>query len=265
MMQSDSELSLFFPLPSPPRKPRQAEKPTLRYRRHASVNIRPQFRPLSNYYQHPRKQSVTTVLVVARSEETRKAVVVALKSRGVDALLLESLAELPHALLQTPVCGILLDLPTLVLASHHEKQSAAEPCEFYPFAKFKLVDGEVRVLSRTIDDFLSECLQFKPRTIREFDRKDMVLAVLLSADGNFETAEKTVTLSASSCGCFIFSVREWNLSDQVWLKFPGNSVVRRGVVCTWHPWGNNRVMPGIGIKLDELWDVASLDLSSDNL
>jgi hypothetical protein len=208
---------------------------------------------------------VTTVLVVARSEETRTVVALSLKSRGVDALLLGSLAELPIALLRTPVCGILLDLPTLVLASHEDKQAAQEPCEFYPFAKFKLVEGEIRVLSRTIDGFISECQQFKPRTIRQYARKERVLAVLLSADQGFSSAEKAVTLNTSACGCFVFSVREWKLGDHVWLRFPGNSSIRRGTVCTWHPWGNNRILPGIGIMLDELWDPASLDLSSDNV
>jgi len=208
---------------------------------------------------------VTTVLVVARSEETRAVVALSLKSHGVDSLLLESLAELPNALLRTPVCGILLDLPTLVLASHEEKQDAQEPCEFYPFAKFKLVAGEIRVLSRTIDGFISECQQFKPRTIRQYARRERVLGVFLSASDKFENAEKAVTLNISVSGCFVYSVREWNLGDQVWLKFPASSVVLGGVVCTWHPWGNNRILPGIGIKLDELWDPASLDLSTDHL
>jgi hypothetical protein len=179
--------------------------------------------------------------------------------------LLEALVELPVALLRTPVCGILLDLPTLVLASHEDKQGAQEPCEFYPFAKFKLVDGEIRVLSRTIDGFISECQQFKPRTIRQYARRERVLGVLLSANDKFENAEKAVTLNISISGCFVYSVREWNLGDHVWLRFPGNLVVLGGTVCTWHPWGNNRILPGIGIKLDELWDPAALDLSTDHL
>jgi hypothetical protein len=208
---------------------------------------------------------VTTVLVVARSEETRTFVALSLKSRGVDALLLASLADLPIALLRTPVCGILLDLPTLVLASHEDKQAAQEPCEFYPFAKFKLVAGEIRVLSRTIDGFIAECQQFKPRTIRQYARRERVLAVYLSANDKFENPEKAVTLNISASGCFVYSVREWNLADRIWLNFPGNTVVLTGAVCTWHPWGNNRILPGIGIMLDELWDVASLDLSSDNV
>jgi hypothetical protein len=184
---------------------------------------------------------------------------------GVDTILLDTLSELPHALLQTPVCGILLDLPTLVLASRVDKQAAQEPCEFYPFAKFKLVNGEIRVLSRTIDGFICECQQFKPRTTRQFARKERVLSVLLSGSGDFDAAEKTVTLNVSSCGCFVFSVREWDLGNHIWLKFPGNSTVKRGAVCTWHPWGNNRVLPGIGIMLDEMWDPASLEHPSDLL
>ena len=207
---------------------------------------------------------MTTVLVVARSEETRTLVALSLKSRGVDALQLESLVEVPHALQKTAVCGILLDLPTLVLTSHEDKLCAQEPCEFYPFAKFKLVGNEIRLLSRTFDGFVSECLQFKPRTIRQYARRERVLAVFLSASETLENAEKVVTLNISASGCFVFSVREWKLGEHVWLKFPGNSAVMGGTICTWHPWGNNRILPGIGIKLDELWDPAALDLSTDH-
>ena len=76
------------------------------------------------------------------------------------------------------------------------------------------------------------------------------LAVHRSADGKFEDAEKVVTANVSDHGCFVYSIREWSAGDRVWLRFLGDEADICGTVRSWRPWGNNKTMPGIGIKLD---------------
>ncbi len=81
-------------------------------------------------------------------------------------------------------------------------------------------------------------------------RKVSYLAVYLSADESFEDAEKVVTTNISPSGCFVYSAREWEPGSRVWLIFFGDEAVVCGTVCSSLPWGNNKLLPGIGIRLD---------------
>jgi hypothetical protein len=182
---------------------------------------------------------------------------------GMDALLLASPADLTQALKDHSVNGVLLELTTLVTASQHDKQAVQDVVEFFPNAKFKVADNEVRVLSHSFDHFVAECLRFKARPLRRHVRKERVLAVYLSADATFDHAEKTVTANISEGGCFIYSPHAWKIGDRVWLRFPENNVALSGIVRTWHEWGNNRLIPGIGIQLDETLKASFVE-SSDN-
>jgi hypothetical protein len=74
--------------------------------------------------------------------------------------------------------------------------------------------------------------------------------VHLSADAKFENAEKVVTTNISDRGCFVYSIRKWTTGDRVWLRFLGDDEDICGTVCSWRQWGNNKAMPGIGIKLN---------------
>lgn len=190
-------------------------------------------------------------MVVAKNEDTRAFVAASLQSKGVDALLLASLSDLTRTLQDNSVNGILLELTTLVTASQADKQVVQEVLEFFPNAKFKVADNDLRVLSHSLEDFVAECNRFKARPIRRCPRKERVLAVYLSADESFEHAEKAVTANISASGIFVYSPHDWNIGERVWLRFPENDVVLSGVIRTFHSWGNNRYIPGIGIKLDQ--------------
>ena len=199
-----------------------------------------------------------TCVVVARKEEVRTFVAASLQSMGMDALLLASLGDLTQALKDNSVNGILLELTTMVTASPHDKQASQEVIEFFPNSKFKVADNAVRLLSQSFEGFVADCLRFKARPIRRLVRKERVLAVYLSTDPSFEHAEKTVTVNLAPIGCFIYSPKNWKIGDRVWMRFPENEIVMSGIIRTWHAWGNNRLIPGIGIELDgmPLLDVA---------
>lgn len=190
-------------------------------------------------------------MVVSRNEDSRVFVGASLQSMGVDALLLASLAELTPILQANAVNGILLELTTLVTASQQDKQTVQEVLEFFPNAKFKFVENDLRVLSHTLEGFVAECQRFKARPIRKCARKERVLAVYLAADASFDHAEKVVTANISATGIFVYSPLEWKIGDRVWLRFPENDVMLSGEIRSFHAWGNNRFIPGVGIKLDE--------------
>lgn len=194
---------------------------------------------------------IATCVVVALSEDVRNIVAAGLRSLGVEVTLLASPEELPTTLDKIPACGILLEVITSIKASPQAKKAIQELAEFYPFGKFKLAGNEVLILGKeSLQSFVHDCQQFNPRTLRKDTRHSAYLAVHLSADAKFEDAEKVVTVNVSDRGCFVYSIREWNAGDRVWLRFLGDDADICGTVCAWQPWGNNKSMPGIGIKLD---------------
>jgi len=191
-------------------------------------------------------------VVIALIDETRKVISDLLEALGMKVTLLASLGELQATLQEIPVSGILLDLITTTKASSLDKQSTHELIQLYPQVRFKIVGNDVLILGKeqSLERFVYDCRLFKPRTIRKSPRKIRHIAFILSADGTFDDAEKVVTLNISDGGCFVYSTREWNVGDRIWLRFVDNDAVIRGTVRWWQPWGNNKMIPGIGVKLD---------------
>jgi hypothetical protein len=192
-----------------------------------------------------------TCVVIAINKTIREFVAGLLKSMEIDAVLLASLGELRPTLEKVPVCGILLELTTVITASASDKRDTQESLDLYPTAKFRFAGDQVLILGGTLEQFVSRCGQFAPRKIRKGARETRFLAVYLSADETFQDAEKTTTANMSDSGCFVVSTREWDIGGRVWLKFLGNEIAVCGTVCSMQPWGNNQFLPGIGIEVDE--------------
>jgi Tfp pilus assembly protein PilZ len=192
------------------------------------------------------------IVVIARDADTQNIIASSLKSEGANVTVLSALGDLPAVLKDIPVNGILLELITSTRSTSQEKQDTNDLIQFYCCARFKFVDNQVRILGHgmTLEQFVSDCRVAKPRTIRKNVRKVRHIALLLSADDEFTSAEKTVTIDISDEGCFVFSSEEWGIGDRVWLRLLDNDCVLTGTVRSWQPWGNNKKMPGIGIQLD---------------
>src|SRR6185369_17530480 len=133
-----------------------------------------------------------------------------------------------------------------------EKMQTNDILQLYPNAKVKVVKNDVRILgeSKSLTQFVQSGMSFKARVIRKCDRPIKYTGVLLSSVHEFADAENAVTLNITDGGCFVYSGNEWKVGDPVWLRFKENEDVVQGVVCWTHPWGNNKKMPGIGIKFD---------------
>jgi hypothetical protein len=191
-----------------------------------------------------------TCVVIAKNQAIRDSVSLLLKLSGLDCLPLASLEELPDALAVHPISGILLELATGIRGSAQQKKAVQEVFGFYPSAKFRFADNQALIVGQTFDEFVQCCLQFAPRIKRSQERADSCLAVYLSADPSFSQAEKSVTINVSTGGCFVYSVREWRVGDPIWLRFYGETTTSHGAVRLCRPWGNNKVFPGIGVRLD---------------
>lgn len=193
-----------------------------------------------------------TFAVVAKNEAARKTLADALQAAGVDAIALNSMAELPALLKEVPVSGILLDLVTSAKATAQEKRETNDLIQLYPHVKTKVIGDEVKILGNgsSLLEFIRDSRSFTPRVVRKREREVRFIGFLISTDSEFSDAEKTVTLNISDDGCFVYSAREWKEGDRVWLRFSENDCVVQGVVCWWQPWGNNKRIPGIGIRFD---------------
>jgi len=191
-----------------------------------------------------------TCVVIAACENTRDLMAASLEARGLDVALLASLGELRGTLEKVPACGILLELAAAITASMQVKKNTRELLELYPCAKFRLAGNEASILCDTLDSFAQKCLAFEPKKIPASVRESRFLAVYLSADDTFTDAEKVVTADISARGCFLYSARQWTPGSRVWLKFPGVEAIFCGSVRSTRPWGNNKLLPGIGVRLD---------------
>lgn len=191
-------------------------------------------------------------VVVALSQAIRDSLAQLLKSRGIDAILLSSLADLHETLSTIPAAGILIELSASITASAEVKKSTQQFLDLYPSAKFRFLDDQVLIVGQSLEEFVADCLDFHPRVLRKSPRNDKFFALYLSPEKSFQHEEKTVTINASPEGYFVFSVREWQIGNPVWLRFLDDPNILHGTVRSLRPWGNNQFLPGIGIKLDEI-------------
>ncbi len=189
-------------------------------------------------------------VVVAFGEATRDILAATLKTKGIEAVPLASLADLHRTLKTTRVSGILLEFRSAIVAQERDKEAAKTILELYPSAKFRCAESQILIAGETLDSFVERCERFEPRFIRRSERKEKYIAVYLAAGETFKGAERTVTVNVSDRGLFVYSMREWTVGSRVWLRALGDEIVVCGVVCSYRPWGNNVSLPGIGLQIE---------------
>lgn len=190
-------------------------------------------------------------MVIASETYVRTVVEASLRHLGLDTRGVGSLGELAAIVRDLPVGGILLELVTSIKSSPEEKEVTNELAHVYPFARFRLVGQDIRILGEgnSLDGFAQRCLHFNPRILRREARNARHVAVYLSRKPGFEDAEKAVTINMSEGGCLVFSSREWEIGDPVWLRFPGDEIAISGTVRFWRAWGHKGA-PGIGVQFN---------------
>lgn len=191
------------------------------------------------------------IIVVAKNEETCKTIAKAVQAEEVGTIASRSLNELTGILRTVPTNGIVLDIITSTKATAEEKQETNDLLQLYPHVKVKTIGDEIKIIgvNKSLKQFVHDCLSFKSRVIRRCDRPIRYAGVYLSANSDFDNAEKAVTLNITDDGCFVYTANDWKVGDRVWLHFKENGRKEHGVVVWIQPWGNNKKMPGIGINI----------------
>jgi hypothetical protein len=194
---------------------------------------------------------VLTCVVIASDAGIRSVIEASLEPLGLHVKGLSSPGDLMGIVRDVPIGGILLELMTSIQSSPEEKEASNEFARVYPFARFRLVGHDVRILGEgnTLEAFAQRCRNFNPRILRRDIRISRNLAVYLSRDPGFEDSEKAVTINVSKGGCFVYTSRDWRIGDYVWLRLPGEEITIVATVCFWCAWGQKGT-PGIGIRFN---------------
>ena len=135
--------------------------------------------------------------------------------------------------------------------------------ENFPVSHLKINDetGEISCFhysqesGGTMLDFINnECRNFIPRMIRADTRKTIHLNVALYKTEHATQPELSVTLDISRGGCFIFSAREWEEGNEVWIHIKEfkDSTLISGQIRHAVRWGQSMRIPGIGVEFKQI-------------
>ncbi len=199
------------------------------------------------------------VLLIAQEDTARNKYFEAISRCGVRVYAAISCLDFSREICDQTFHGIFLDFPTKVKALKNNKNLVYGLLEHFPVCLLKIHEKTEEIvcfhstlkLGGTLGDFIDhECRNFVPRMIRSDFRKAIHLNVILYKRPDRNFPERSVTMNISKGGCFVFSVQEWEIDDDIWIEFfelsdtppfPGKI---RNVV----KWGASRRIPGIGIE-----------------
>ena len=205
------------------------------------------------------------ILLIAREGETRKKYQEAITDLGVETVVVSSLKKTDRALMDLSYHGVMVDMRTKMKILKDDNELVYTALRKFPVAHLNLErkTGAIRLFypgqktGATLEDFVNrECASFTPRILSSGVRKQIHFNVVLSENKEFsaEHCERTVTVDISREGCFVFSVRDWEPGDSVWLSIkelhddtPICALVRWCL-----KWGEGMRVPGIGLKFMEI-------------
>jgi hypothetical protein len=203
------------------------------------------------------------VLLIVQEESAKEKYLAALDKCGVHVFVSESFSDLSNEICSQSFHGIFLDLPTKIKALKLNKNYVYSLVEKFPVAQLRINEktGEISCFyssqesGGTLQGFInSECRHFIPRMIRSDTRKEIHFNVRLYKTPDGDSPELSTTINISKGGCFIFSVQEWNLGDDIWIEIielSDNQFIN-GQIRQIVRWGESMKIPGIGVEFQEI-------------
>ena len=199
-----------------------------------------------------------SIAILSRNKEEEKAIAEAIGAFEVDYAFESTLHNLRDNLLERPCNGIMFCITSLVGIDQTSKSFIQTLEQVYPIARIRWnkSKGSFSLIAsrsgrvETISDFVTICSNFAPRRLRRSERLSKTLNALVSAVPNFSDSTRTFTINISPRGCFLHTLREWNIGDSVFIKIqelPDRSTIE-GRVIRYVPWGIPFQVQGIGIQ-----------------
>jgi hypothetical protein len=202
------------------------------------------------------------LLLIAQQGMARRAYESALNARGMVVDTVSDIDSFFRAVTHTAYNGVLVDIPTKVLALKNHRDLVNSILSHYPVIQLNIerVSGRIRALrlghtedSGTLEDLLTaDTLLPLPKRFRGRRRQKRHYNVLVSEtpEAAQTGAFQSVTVDLSEEGCFLFYAGKQDLPDTLWLRFleltdpePILVSVRRRI-----RWGESMRIPGVGVK-----------------
>jgi len=199
------------------------------------------------------------VLLIAQDDPDRQAYLSALEKCAVQVFVTESFQDLSMEICSRSYHGIFLDLQTKMKAIKTDKNLVYGLVDNFPVCQLKINDHTREIdcfhysqkFGGTMLDFINnECRTFVPRMIRADRRKSIHLNVVLYKHKDEIRPEFSATINISRGGCFIFSARQWELGEEVWIRIKelSDNTLISGQIRHLARWGESMRIPGIGVE-----------------
>lgn len=186
--------------------------------------------------------------------------------RGVRFFNIISETQLENIIEIIPVNGVVLDINSAMKASSSEKMVLSKLEDIYPTIRIRWNSDKKQIDSlypdekiKNLDDFINrKCVNFDPRVMRNSDRSNASLNVLISSNKSLSGGEKSCTLNASDTGLFVITSSEtWNVNQEIYVSI--NELTHKtpiqGTIVRVIKWGEEQLAtPGISIRFDSIQD-----------
>ncbi|CAH2030924.1 PilZ domain-containing protein [Trichlorobacter ammonificans] len=206
------------------------------------------------------------ILVISRSETRMQTYREALERVGASCVGLADLKGAPVLAASTPMNGIAIDMPVQIKASSGDKALVEDMLLALPSVYLNIAPATdaIRILTatgtqgtfQTFEQFVAACANFNARVVRPKNRTELNLNALLypSMSGDVPP-ERTVTINVSPGGCFLFSSHpDYHVEQLVRIDFVGfeDRTPIIGSVRWLQPWGTSHLIPGIGVRFEQI-------------
>lgn len=208
------------------------------------------------------------LLLVVDNRDARIAYAKVLMRMGAQFETVASVSDLHRLLPQLPFNGLLMDVDTMQRAGRDEKAFVHDLIQLFPSMRItwdaagcgiKTIPYGQSQEGGGLEDFINRlCRPFEARTLRTAERSNIHFNVYLSPAKDFPPAstEKSITMNASTTGCFIYSTGNWEGRQDAWIKVMEleDPTPIQVEICWRKEWGKHMSIPGIGIRFMEISD-----------
>lgn len=171
----------------------------------------------------------TRLLLFVKDDNDRRKYLDALAGLAVQVFVTSSFFRLSEELCRRTYHGLLIDLPTKMHSIKENKAVVYRLIEKFPSAHLQVdrKTGAVRCLyagmppKGNLQEFIRRrCHNVHPQKLKALDIVQIHLPALIYTDRTTKRPERTITISISRVGCFVFSVRRRKPGSMVEIIFP---------------------------------------------
>ncbi len=198
------------------------------------------------------------IAILSKNKEEEEAITRTIDAFKADHMVASTISNLRDIILEQPCNGLLFCIASLVGIDQASKAFIQTLEQVFPVARIRWnkAKGNFSLIAsrsgriETIADFINDCSKFHARRLRRSERLSKTLNVVASAAMDFSDPIHTFTVNVSPRGCFLYSSREWNIGDRIYIQIqelPGRRAIE-GMVIRYVPWGIPFHIQGIGIE-----------------